>query len=184
MLGRYNTGMEKTPNTSPAIAVSACLLGRPCRYDGSSKPSDAVMQLGRCYKLVPICPEVTGGLPVPHSPCEIVAGSRPVRVMDANGDDVTQAFHLGASRCLEQFEMPIAGWPCSNRKALRAEAGRCTTEASRARLCRGGALPRSCSATRASRCSMNRRSIGWMWRSVLRDFKAAGPPGPAQPQSS
>lgn len=103
MLGCYNTGMEKTPNTSPAIAVSACLLGRPCRYDGSSKPSDAVMQLGRCYKLVPICPEVTGGLPVPHPPCEIVAGSRPVRVMDANGDDVTQAFHLGASRCLEQL---------------------------------------------------------------------------------
>ncbi|WP_417755086.1 DUF523 domain-containing protein, partial [Senegalimassilia anaerobia] len=81
MLGRYNTGMEKTPNTSPAIAVSACLLGKPCRYDGSSKPSDVVMQLGRCYKLVPICPEVTGGLPVPHPPCEIVAGSRPVRVM-------------------------------------------------------------------------------------------------------
>ena len=91
--------MEKTPNTSPAIAVSACLLGRPCRYDGSSKPVDAVMQLARCYKFVPICPEVAGGLPVPHPPCEIVAGSRPVRVMDTNGDDVTQAFHLGASRC-------------------------------------------------------------------------------------
>ena len=40
---------------------------------------------------------------MPHPPCEIVAGSRPVCVMDANGSDVTQAFHLGASRCLEQL---------------------------------------------------------------------------------
>ena len=103
MFERYNAGMEKTPNTLPAVAVSACLLGVPCRYDGSSKPVDAVMRLGRCYKLVPICPEVAGGLPVPHPPCEIVAGSRPVHVMDANGSDVTQAFHLGASRCLEQL---------------------------------------------------------------------------------
>ncbi len=77
MFERYNAGMEKTPNTLPAVAVSACLLGVPCRYDGSSKPVDAVMRLGRCYKLVPICPEVAGGLPVPHPPCEIVAG--PVR---------------------------------------------------------------------------------------------------------
>ena len=40
---------------------------------------------------------------MPHPPCEIVVGSCPVRVMDANGEDVTQAFHLGASRCLEQL---------------------------------------------------------------------------------
>ena len=40
---------------------------------------------------------------MPHPPCEIVAGSCPVRVVDANGEDVTQAFHLGASRCLEQL---------------------------------------------------------------------------------
>ena len=40
---------------------------------------------------------------MPHPPCEIVAGSCPVRVLDANGGDVTQSFHLGASRCLEQL---------------------------------------------------------------------------------
>ena len=95
--------MVKEPNTSPAIAVSACLLGRPCRFDGSSKPCDAVKRLAGSYKLVPICPEAAGGLTVPHPPCEIVAGSRPVRVMDANGQDVTQRFHDGACRCLEQL---------------------------------------------------------------------------------
>ena len=40
---------------------------------------------------------------MPHPPCEIVAGSCPVRIVDADGCDVTQAFHLGASRCLEQL---------------------------------------------------------------------------------
>ncbi len=90
-------------NTSPVVAVSACLLGRSCRFDGASKPCAAVQALAKQYKLLPICPEVEGGFSVPHPPCEIVAGSRPVRVVDANGQDVTQRFHQGASRCLEQL---------------------------------------------------------------------------------
>lgn len=102
-VARYNTAMDATLNTSPVVAVSACLLGRPCRFDGASKPCAAVQALAAQYKLLPICPEVEGGFPVPHPPCEIVSGSRPVCVIDANGQDVTQRFHQGASRCLEQL---------------------------------------------------------------------------------
>lgn len=91
------------PNTSPALAVSACLLGERCRFDGASKPSAQVKALADRFKLVPICPEVAGGFPVPHPPCEIMAGARPTRVIDANGADVTQRFHEGAARCLEQL---------------------------------------------------------------------------------
>ena len=55
------------------IAVSACLLGEPCRYDGRSKPCSHVRELAaRGHELVPICPEVAGGLPTPRTPCEIV----------------------------------------------------------------------------------------------------------------
>ncbi len=55
------------------IAVSACLLGEPCRYDGRAKPCARVQELSeRGHELVPICPEVAGGLPTPRTPCEIV----------------------------------------------------------------------------------------------------------------
>ena len=55
------------------IAVSACLLGEACRYDGRSKPCARVQELAALgHELVPICPEVAGGLPTPRTPCEIV----------------------------------------------------------------------------------------------------------------
>lgn len=54
------------------IAVSACLLGETCRYDGRSKPCARVQELVALgHELVPICPEVAGGLPTPRTPCEI-----------------------------------------------------------------------------------------------------------------
>lgn len=55
------------------IAVSACLLGEACRYDGRSKPCARVQELATLgHELVPVCPEVSGGLPTPRTPCEIV----------------------------------------------------------------------------------------------------------------
>ena len=67
------------------ILVSACLLGVPCRYDGKSKPHSGVMALGEKYNLIPVCPEVLGGLKIPHPPSEILDG----KVIDKNGKDVT-----------------------------------------------------------------------------------------------
>lgn len=59
------------------IAVSACLLGEPCRYDGRSKPCARVQELAAGgHELVPICPEVAGGLSTPRTPCEIVRAPR------------------------------------------------------------------------------------------------------------
>ena len=81
------------------IAVSACLLGTPCRYDGGSKPCDAVLALGERHTLVPICPEVMGGLPTPRLPSEIVC-AEPCCVRNAEGADNTGAFVRGAELAL------------------------------------------------------------------------------------
>lgn len=56
------------------VAVSACLLGEPCRYDGASKPCAAVRDLALepGVELVPVCPEVMGGLPTPRAASELV----------------------------------------------------------------------------------------------------------------
>ena len=48
-------------------------------------------------ELIPVCPEVLGGLPTPRVPCEIVAG----RVIDANGADKTEAYQRGAEKALQ-----------------------------------------------------------------------------------
>ncbi len=39
------------------VAISACLLGSKCRYDGSDNYDPKILGLLECYELVPFCPE-------------------------------------------------------------------------------------------------------------------------------
>lgn len=94
--------MGQVPEKSQAIAVSACLLGHPCRFDGASKPHAAVIALAERFELVPLCPEVAGGMPVPHPPCEIDSSSQRLRVIDVDGCDMTEPFVEGARRCADR----------------------------------------------------------------------------------
>ncbi len=81
------------------VLISACLLGVACRYDGCRKPlsSDILMQLQRKYHLIPICPEIMGGLPTPRIPAEIQPNRR---VMRADGADITENYRKGAEEAL------------------------------------------------------------------------------------
>ncbi len=82
----------------PAILVSACLLGVCCRYDGAGKPNTDVTGLREKYLLIPICPEVDGGLPTPRTPSERVGD----RVLMRDGKDVTKNYSDGAAAALER----------------------------------------------------------------------------------
>jgi uncharacterized protein YbbK (DUF523 family) len=91
------------------ILVSACLLGSRVRYDGGAKTSpDEHLAAWRAEgRLVPFCPEVEGGLPVPRPPAEIEGGaggaavlSGAARVLTDTGTDVTPAFLAGAQAAL------------------------------------------------------------------------------------
>lgn len=55
------------------VLVSACLLGERVRHNGEHKQShDSVLQRWlREGRVVPFCPEVAGGLPVPRPAAEI-----------------------------------------------------------------------------------------------------------------
>ena len=79
------------------ILVSACLLGEPCRYDGKSKPSEAIRALAEQHTLIPICPEVMGGLSTPRSPSEIQPDGR---VVNREGADVSGNYLRGAELSL------------------------------------------------------------------------------------
>lgn len=91
------------------VLVSACLLGQPVRYDGGDKKShDAILQRWIDERrVVPICPELAGGLPVPRRPAEIQRGSGKsvlagiAVVLDNQGSDVTPHFVAGARAAVE-----------------------------------------------------------------------------------
>ena len=80
------------------IAVSACLLGSSCRFDGASRPCRAVIALHDAHEIVPVCPETAAKLPVPRPPNEIVRTGDAMRVVDSEGADNTEAFLAGARR--------------------------------------------------------------------------------------
>lgn len=91
------------------ILISACLLGRPVRYDGNGKRLDDP-RLDRWQaegRLVPVCPELMGELSVPRPAAEIAGGSGAdvlagrARVVTATGEDVTAAFVAGAEAALD-----------------------------------------------------------------------------------
>lgn len=84
------------------IAVSACLVGNRCRYDG--KASDNMEQFKDCLCF---CPEQLGGLSTPRTPCEIENGNGndvlcgKARVVDSAALDRTAEFIQGASIALK-----------------------------------------------------------------------------------
>ena len=77
--------------------VSACLCGINCKYDGKNNLNRALMERVMRGELLPVCPEVLGGLPIPRVPCEIKNG----RVFTRDGRDVTEEFQMGAKKTLE-----------------------------------------------------------------------------------
>lgn len=101
--------MSKLHDIKPAVAVSACLLGECCTWRGDSNalPNEALARLRDACEIVPVCPEVQGGLPTPRQPSEIVqGGSAPaageVRVVAKAGEDVTAQFEAGARAALAE----------------------------------------------------------------------------------
>lgn len=99
---------EQDPGVQLPVLVSACLLGRACRYDGRHNQDGALeRRLEReGLRAVPFCPEEAGGLGTPR-PAAWIAGGDAQDVLDGAarmvtdaGADVTAAFLAGASEAL------------------------------------------------------------------------------------
>ena len=79
------------------IAVSACLLGENCKYNGENNYSSVLEKILENHDVLKICPEVLGGLPTPRLPAEIVKGL----VLTKDGRSVDKEFRKGAEKALE-----------------------------------------------------------------------------------
>jgi len=90
------------------VLVSACLLGRECRYDGRANTDRELARelAAQGLRAVPFCPEEHGGLGTPRPPAAIErAGAAEVldgrdRIVTDAGRDVTEAFLRGAEGAL------------------------------------------------------------------------------------
>ena len=103
--------MSAPPDGPPGepVLVSACLLGRSCRYDGRHN-RDRVLEeelAARGLEALPFCPEEHGGLPTPRPAAWISAGTAGdvldgrARVVTREGVEATAAFVAGAQGALE-----------------------------------------------------------------------------------
>lgn len=130
------------------VLVSACLLGQPVRYDGGTVVTEGGI-LARWQmegRVIPVCPEMAGGLPVPRPPAEIhgEGGGAAVLRGAAACSSTTVAMspaHLFGARNAPwlQRRRPARRWPCSPSAAPPVVRRFFTTEHS----------PVSCSRARA-----------------------------------
>lgn len=79
------------------VAVSACLLGENCKYNGKNNYNERIIEYLKDKEVYPICPEVLGGLSTPRDPAEIKDGV----VMTKSGVSVDKEYHRGAELALK-----------------------------------------------------------------------------------
>ena len=60
--------------------------------------SQKVLDYVKGHEIIPVCPEVSGGLPTPRIPCEIVDGI----VRNKDGENKDKEFRSGAEICLKK----------------------------------------------------------------------------------
>ena len=80
------------------ILVSACLLGRNCKYNGGNNHCPAVIEYVEGHEVIPVCPEVLAGLGTPRVPIEIVNGE----VKAKDGRSVDNALRQAVAQILEE----------------------------------------------------------------------------------
>jgi uncharacterized protein YbbK (DUF523 family) len=98
------------------VLVSACLLGTCCNHEGGHSRRAVVAALAETHLVVPVCPEVCGGLPTPRPAAERVGD----RVVNTAGDDVTDAYERGARAVVE-----LARAVGATRAVLKARSPSC-----------------------------------------------------------
>lgn len=92
----YNFSIIYKVKNMEKILVSACLLGDKCKYNGKDNYIKEIEELKLYYEIIPICPEMMGGLKCPRDPSEIYKN----RVISIKNKDVTHQFNEGKRQVL------------------------------------------------------------------------------------
>lgn len=79
------------------ILVSACLLGVNCKYSGGNNYNEKVLNFIKDKEVIPVCPEILGGLSTPRPPSERIGD----KVVNNQDKDVTSEYTKGAEETLK-----------------------------------------------------------------------------------
>ena len=79
------------------VLVSACLLGRNCKYNGGNNYREKVEEFLRGKEVIEVCPEMLAGLGVPRTPIEIRDGE----VVSRDGNSVDKAIRAAVAQVLQ-----------------------------------------------------------------------------------
>lgn len=82
------------------VLVSACLVGRNCKYSGGNNYSQKVMDFLKDKEVIEVCPEVLAGMSIPRPRVEILNG----KLIDEFGNDVDEKYRNGVAKALKQIE--------------------------------------------------------------------------------
>lgn len=82
------------------VIVSACLLGKNCKYNGGNNYSEKVARYLVDKEVIAVCPEVMGGLPVPRPRVELIDGT----AINENGENVNVYFTAGVEAVRKKIE--------------------------------------------------------------------------------
>ena len=121
---------DERERDKPVLLVSACLLGVACNHEGRGSWRAVVRDLEERYRLVPVCPEVLGGLTTPRPAAEIQEGDGAdvlagrAGVANVEGGDVTAAYRRGAEEAVR-----IARAAGATRAVLKARSPSCGASA-------------------------------------------------------
>ncbi|MDJ0805834.1 MAG: DUF523 and DUF1722 domain-containing protein, partial [Gammaproteobacteria bacterium] len=82
--------MQNTDNThTPKIAVSACLLGHPVRFNGGHKRDRFITDhLSQVLDFIPVCPEMEAGMGVPRPTIQLRRTETGVRLVQSDDGSV------------------------------------------------------------------------------------------------
>lgn len=91
--------MKRTSHTAvfsrPGLAVSACLLGEPVRYDGGHKRHRYLAEVLSAYvDCVPLCPEAGIGMGIPRAPIQLVGTAEQPRALGVQDPSRDFSAHL------------------------------------------------------------------------------------------
>ncbi len=104
--------MKRTELPRPRIAVSACLLGLPVRFDGGHKQDRFIHDtLSKVAELTPLCPEQLAGMPTPRPTIQLRDTPAGVRLVQSNdpGIDHTDRMREVAEAQARRLDGQIAG---------------------------------------------------------------------------
>ena len=78
-------------------AISKCLLGYNCKYDGKNNLREKLKELEKNNEVILICPEVFAGLPIPRIPFEL----KDNKAINKEGTDITDKVIEGCTKTLK-----------------------------------------------------------------------------------